>query len=239
MYLEPTTNTMKKGERMKKLIIAVVLTVGVQNIAHADLNNMGFENGNLTHWTLTPSNDEYNTWAQVISTADSSGWNPDSSKTYTPREGIYFVELNAGAGGDTPDYTRLSRTITINTNQSIAGWAAFIAEDALEVDEDTGDIIAINNDNAYVRLYDEAGFLIETLWSKDRVAVGDYGFTEWEKWSWTAQQGGTYILEYGVTNETDNYLNSRALFDAVPAPNTLLLLGSGLLGLVGIRRKLQ
>lgn len=228
MYLELSTNTMKKGDRMKKLIIAVVLTVGVQNIAHADLNNMGFENGDLTNWTLTPQ-DNINTWAGVMSTTDSSVWNMDSFKTYTPREGQYFVELNAGAGEDTLLYTVLSRTITINANQSIAGWAAFIAEDAA----------ADANDNAYVRIYDATGSLINTPWSKDIAAVGDYGFSEWEKWSWTAQQGGTYTLEYGVTNETDNKGNSRALFDAVPAPNTLLLLGSGLLGLVGIRRKLQ
>lgn len=228
MYLELPTNTMKKGERMKKLIIAVVLTVGVQNIAHADLQNMGFEDG-LTHWTLSPSNDATYTWAQVISTTKSSEWNEE--KTYTPREGKYFVELNAGAGGDTPDYTRLSQKFTINTNQSIAGWAAFIAEDAMV------------NDNAYVRIYNDTGTLIDTPWSKGistgTAAVGDYGFTEWEKWSWTAQESGTYTLEYGVTNEYDNDNNSRALFDAVPAPNTLLLLGSGLLGLVGIRRKLQ
>ncbi len=226
---------MKKGERMKKLIIAVALTVGVQNIAHADLQNMGFENGNLTYWTPTPSNDEYNTWAEVKDSEESSAQNGESKfKTYKPQEGRYFVELNAGAGEDTPLYTVLSRTITINANQSIAGWAAFIAEDYL----------ANGNDNAYVRIYEAKDdnpldTLVDTPWSMDIATVGDHGFSEWEYWSWKAEHSGVYTLEYGVTNLTDNFGNSRALFDAVPAPNTLLLLGSGLLGLVGIRRKLQ
>ncbi len=216
---------MKKGERMKKLIIAVALTVGVQNIAHADLQNMGFENGNLTHWTLTPSYIGSYLAAEVKGSTATS----DFSKNYSAPQGSYFVELSAGASDDdgAPLYTVLQRTITINATQSIAGWAAFLAEDDTD-----------HNDNAYVRIYDTAGDNY-IIWSKDVAAVGEYRYSEWEYWTWKAPKSGVYTLEYGVTNETDNFYNSRALFDAVPAPNTLLLLGSGLLGLVGIRRKLQ
>lgn len=234
MYLELPTNTMKKGERMKKLIIAVALTVGVQNIAHADLQNMGFEDGNLTNWTLTPALDAMGYPAgSVAATQEYTFAATDLTVTLSPYTGTHYAQLNAGAldSSDVQVDTQLTSSLfNASTNQIISGAAAFIAADAS------------SKDGAYVKLFSEADKTTIFLWqaSSDHSLNGGIYYTGWETWSYSIQSAGDYRLIYGVYNaEGNNYDNSSALFDAVPAPNTLLLLGSGLLGLVGIRRKLQ
>jgi hypothetical protein len=72
-------------------------------------------------------------------------------------------------------------------------------------------------------------------WRRDAVRS-----TAWEYWQWTAAEPGYYELRLGIVN--NNSLSPiHALFDGVqgrqvPLPGSLVLLGSGLLGLAGWRR---
>lgn len=59
--------------------------------------------------------------------------------------------------------------------------------------------------------------------------------TGWVPWSWTAPGSGPYTLQYTLIGSS----TSAAVFDAVPIPTTALLLGSGLIGLVIIRRRMK
>lgn len=200
---------------MKKFIIAAGLTVGLVNIAQAGLTNPGFETGDFTGWTLS-----FQGYGDEISQAVSDMY------SYPVPVGNYLASLWAGA--DKGVYTVLSQTFSANAGEKLSISAAFIAHDESPYADD-----------AYVRIWD--GSTTTTLWRSDVIEVGDYGATMWESVIWEAPITGTYTLSFGVANERDNAFSSQALFDVnpVPVPNALLLLGSGLLGLIGIRRRLQ
>ena len=92
----------------------------------------------------------------------------------------------------------------------------------------------------------------------DFVPVGNPGITVWDpatdhtEWNWTwtidpatmlaiaSDQAADIVvaLHMGVKGATDgDFVKVDLSYNAVPIPGALILLGSGLLGLVGIRRK--
>jgi hypothetical protein len=74
------------------------------------------------------------------------------------------------------------------------------------------------------------------------------GYTGWVLSSYTISTAGNYLLEFGVTNWIDQEFDSGMAIDgvtvggvpitpAVPEPSTLVLIGSGLIGLAGVARR--
>ena len=207
---------------MKKGLLVVALTMGLANVAQAGLTNSGFEDGNLNGWALSPANE-----AGLYASVESS-WLAGDDRTYSAPEGQNFVQLTAGVGAGV--YTVLSQTFTVKAGEqfTLSGKAAFNGND--EYSEEF-------NDDAYVKLSN--GTTTVDLWNSNIVTVGDYASIEWQDWTTSLLTEGTYTLSFAVANQGDNFNNSVALFDVnpVPVPNAMLLLGSGLLGLVGLRRK--
>ncbi len=209
---------------MKKGLLVVALTMGLANVAQAGLTNSGFEDGDLNGWALSPANE-----AGLYASVESS-WLAGDDITYSAPEGQNFVQLTAGAGESV--YTVLLQTFTVKAGDQfiLSGKAAFDGND--EYSEEYP-----HNDDAYVKLSN--GTTTVDLWTSNIVTVGDYVSTEWQGWTTSLLTEGTYTLSFGIANQGNNGYNSVALFDVnpVPVPNAMLLLGSGLLGLVGLRRK--
>ncbi len=197
-------------------LVGLILRPG--GVAEAVISNGGFEAG-LTDWTaFIPSGGS----AHAVTTHTGS-----QGTAYGPIEGGYFAELKT----DGPDsYITLSQTFSISSGLWIEGWAAFDTRDHLPY-----------NDNAAVDIFDAAGNFMATPWYLDVLTLGDDGDGPWEYWSWTAPESGNYTLQLYVVNSLGSGLDSCALFDAVkvvPEPATMLLFGSGLLGLAfGRKRK--
>ena len=190
--------------------------------------NPGFETGDLSGWTL--SADLPGTFATVVSgfTAQGGG----DGRVYLPQEGSYFAVLSGG-GKLTPAYTTLTQTFHMDIGDRLDGWAAFDARDQVPF-----------NDNAAVAIQVVSNGSLTPLYSKSVAQVGDYGSSPWETWSFTAASAGDYTLALGVRNIGDNLLNSRAIFDHSFTPHlvsdlgsTILLMGFGLTGVAGFRRK--
>lgn len=75
------------------------------------------------------------------------------------------------------------------------------------------------------------------------------GSTGWIKSNYTIANAGSYFLQFGVANYLDTAYDSGLAFDGLkvndipinptPEPATMLLIGLGLMGLAGVRRKIK
>lgn len=209
---------------MKKLLVficAISLVLCVAGTVNAMVINGGFETG-FTGWTtyIPPGGS-----ASVVTSHTG-----DLGTLYDPVEGDYFALLKTGGLGS---YTTLSQDIYLGEDV-LEGWAAFDYRDYYPY-----------NDNAYVKIYSGSS-LIATPWSVFGNSVPNYWDRPWTEWSWTAASADTYTLKFGVANSGDCDYDSYALFDAnvhqssaapVPEPFTILLVGTGLIGIIGFGRK--
>ena len=186
----------------------------------AELFNGSFEDI-LTNWAADPS------LFQTPGEFEHRDENGTADKKYTPVDGVLLGVIQAGAG----DFEVLIAQTFTTKGGTFSGSAAFLAEDFLDY-----------NDFGFVRLRHGADVI--ELFASDVAAVGAFGFTEWTGFS-TQLAAGTYTLEAGVVNATDEFNPSFLLVDdfrmkAVPEPSTwaLMIAGFGLAGAALRRRRL-
>jgi len=227
-----------EGKVMRKIfsfLPIIVFLVALNGVGQAALINPGFETGDFTGWT-TDTNP--GAPAEVVTSHDEtpSTTPGDTSKyTYSPMEGNYFALLKTGVGDNANE---VYQQISLAAGDTLSGYAAFDAGDFMETHPD---LYPEWNDYAYVRIYDSSNTLVAEPWYCDVETVGDYSYSNWELWAWTTASAGNFTLVYGVVNYEDLNGDSYALHDTVPLPGSVLLLGSGLmgLGLLGWRRKVN
>ena len=169
--------------------------------------NLGFETGDLTGW---------------LSNGVGSAGALDSIGPFAPSDGAYLGYVE---GGEQDLFATLSQTFSLQAGQRLSGYVGFRAND---VYEDGGIIF---NDEGYLAIN---GMV---LFSRDVLAVGDFGSSGWVNFGFVAPVAGDYVLEIGAANHGDSGFASSVVLDgvtvaSVPEPGawTLLILGFGFSG---------
>jgi len=217
------------------------LGFGVVIPDQASLINGGFETGDFSGYTVYyPPPVEIPEFGggfflQPIGYAEVGNYIPNG--VFQPHGGNYYgvlYEQSFGVPLSTRAPSNISDKITISTNvyvpfgSGISGWSAVL------------DSIG-GGQAAWAKIFNSNGDLVATPWEFHTPATRDYWYVEfpWEEWSWNSTATDWYKLELGMALSVVGDTNF-ALFDdirVIPEPSTLLLLGSGLVGLVGFGRK--
>jgi hypothetical protein len=170
----------------------------------------------------------------VSSADDSTGNAPFFGEHFTPTGGAWLAQLAAGV--DVGTYSLLSQDFTLAQASTVSGDAAFLAFDEVTYDDD-----------AFVKIVKSTGE--EFLFTRDILAVGDLGHTDWVHFTSSVLGAGSYTLVAGVRNspnDPDNSYPSQLLVDSfsanavdtgpagVPEPASwaLMVVGFGGLGAV-------
>lgn len=183
------------------------------------------------------------------------GWVTDESQVQAPGGAVHRDEfgdpdneydtihgfrLAAMQADSTNTPVLLSQTFTTENGGVFSGWAAFLGEDFLPW-----------NDTGFLRIYQLAEadlFPAELapnpteLFYADISTVGDWGFTQWTKFS-VALDPGTYRVEAGIIDVNDDRNLSVLILDkfqltGVPEPSTWALMLAGFFGLgAALRRR--
>lgn len=165
--------------------VALVLAP-MPSAAAAPLANPGFETGNFSGWgvSIPPG-----AFAGVLTsyTGTTTGF------VATPFNGRFFAVLKTDGPGS---QTRVFQTVGLAAGETLGGAAFFKAEDYCPYN-DASQVLVIR-----------AGGPTSVVFSSSVCSVGNYGYTGWTPWSFTAPVAGTYLVEARISNSGDSGLDS-------------------------------
>lgn len=222
---------------MKKLLTTTLLVLAfsafIQGSASAYLQNGSFETGDLTGWNYFYGS------VEVVTSATAY-----DGTQYNPTHGSYMAKLTPVFGDNSPgsayfvDLYVNQYIPPLNTgDRLIFDWAFLGMDEAEYQGEDILDI-----DWAEMA-YPSNHVLADT--GHESAYGSDYTDTGWQTFEYILHSDEyPYLIEFRSSglDEINSVLlvdNVRILTPAVPLPAAVWLLGSGLVGLVGLRRKMK
>lgn len=212
---------------MRNFMLILAAPALIAPPALAQVQNLGFEIGvgNIpASWITTPVAGR----AQSIT-------NPVGT-TVTPCAGRWFGFASFGAGA-TGDPGSLTQTAFLAKGDKVRGCVGFLGGDYAPFD-DQG-YFSVFDGNVKTNIF-ASGIVTSPggIWGAP--PVGDYGWTGWLYWEYTATLSGAHTFELGAFNQGDNVLASWAVLDTfVPEPGTwaMMITGFGLVGLAARQRR--
>jgi hypothetical protein len=208
------------------------------SVSQANLANGSFESWSLLNWTFqsdigTITTEPFTRNAGVARTMSTWG---EAVGVVPPRvaaDGSRFLALNSRANANFPGNNTynfsVSQSFTLDPGQFLSGLAGFYNGDSQP------------NDSAWVRVLDQDGHLLATLWEATsgnavNLLAAPPVTPEWTPWQWGTSTPGTFTLQLGMMTTGANNNASFSFFDGIaitaqpiPEPSAMVL---GLLGSV-------
>lgn len=213
---------MKKNAGFVMLVAVIFVFICAGGASASTLVNGRFETGDFTGWTTSAASGAY--W-QVVAGADNQ-----NGYVTSPTEGTYMAKIYGG-GYNSFKSNRLSQTFSVANGNALSFDYIFFAPDypfyecpGFEVD------LTLNGSTTNILSINDPGVGTQVI--------------GWNNFSYDLEgYTGLIGLDFYCGNTYDDALTPWAYIggveaSSVPEPATLLLLGSGLVGMAGgIRKK--